>query len=422
MLWNQLFRFRSYVRSSLWIIPFIAIPVELLFTRIVHRLDAWLGWNVLGLSVPGAQAIFQAIVTSTLTFIVFTFSSLLVAIQIAGGQMTPRIIATTLLRDRVVAYTVGLFMFTLLFALSAQDKAATSVHQLVAFLVALLGISCFATFFYLIHYASRLLRPISILRFVAMQGLGVIETMYPDPSIRPDISKPYCQALGAPQRVIPHRDTSDIVLAVNIEQLVAEAERADIIAVFVPRVGDFVGVGEPLFHIYGSTTEIDDDLLRATVAFGSERTIEQDPTFAFRIIIDIALKALSPAINDPTTAVLAVDQLHRLLRLAGARRLRTDEISNTAGAVRVVLRTPNWEDFVNLAFTEIRAYGSSNLQVVRRLRAMIENLIQTLPEHRHKALNEQLKLLEREVERHFHYPEELALARVADSQGLGGHS
>jgi uncharacterized membrane protein len=120
--------------------------------------------------------------------------------------------------------------------------------------------------------------------------------------------------------------------------------------------------------------------------------------------------------------VLAVDQLHRLLRLAGARRLRTDEISNTAGAVRVVLRTPNWEDFVNLAFTEIRAYGSSNLQVVRRLRAMIENLIQTLPEHRHKALNEQLKLLEREVERHFHYPEELALARVADSQGLGGHS
>jgi hypothetical protein len=150
--------------------------------------------------------------------------------------------------------------------------------------------------------------------------------------------------------------------------------------------------------------------------------MEQDPTFAFRIVIDIALKALSPAINDPTTAVLAIDQIHRMLRSVGKRNLRTDEILDASGQLRVIFRTPNWDDFVNLAFSEIRAYGANNLQIVRRMRAMIENLKETLPSHRQDELQNQLGLLEREAKRLFHYPEELALASIPDSQGLGGHS
>jgi uncharacterized membrane protein len=150
--------------------------------------------------------------------------------------------------------------------------------------------------------------------------------------------------------------------------------------------------------------------------------LEQDPTFAYRIIIDIALKALSPAINDPTTAVIAIDQLHRLLRKAGNRNLRTDELPGKSGELRVVLRTPNWEDFVHLAFTETRLCGAQNIQVARRLRAMIENLIETLPTHRHAALQQELALLDRDVEHNFSSPEDRALARVGDSQGLGGTS
>jgi uncharacterized membrane protein len=150
--------------------------------------------------------------------------------------------------------------------------------------------------------------------------------------------------------------------------------------------------------------------------------MEQDPTFAFRIVIDIALKALSPAINDPTTAVLAIDQLHRMLRSVGRRNLRTDEISDASGQLCVIFRTPNWDDFVHLAFSEIRACGANNLQIVRRLRAMIENLKETLPNHRQDELQRQLSLLDCEVKRLFRYPEEIALATVADSQGLGGHS
>jgi uncharacterized membrane protein len=204
--------------------------------------------------------------------------------------------------------------------------------------------------------------------------------------------------------------------------LVAKARRADIVIELVPQVGDFVAVDEPLFYLYGDHGAIVDNQLRTLVAFGMERTMEQDPVFAFRILADIALKALSAAINDPTTAVLALDQLHRLLRVTGKRSLRTEEIVDRSGRVRVILRTPNWEDFVHISFREIRHYGAGSIQIARRLRAAIENLIQTLPEHRHDALRVELTLLDRAIVSTHLFAEDLALARIPDPQGLGGSS
>ena len=372
--------------------------------------------------MTGARALLEAFVTATLSFVVFSFGSLLVAIQVASAQMTPRIIATTLLRNPVVRYTVGLFIFTLMFALSAQNRMDKEVHQLVMLLAILLGISSFAAFFYLIDHASRLLRPISVLANVGFGGLAVIESVYPDQDPGPDTKAAECRKPGPPDRVIRHQGTSAMVLAVNFNLLMAEAERTNGVIEFVPQVGDFVAEEEPLFNLYGGARAADPGTMRAAVAFGSERTMEQDPTFAFRIIADIALKALSPAINDPTTAVIAIDQLHRMLRSVGKRHLRADELNDDSGQLRVIFRTPNWDDFVNLAFSEIRACGSHNLQIVRRLRAMIENLVETLPVRRHAALRQQLSLLDREIERNFRYPEELALARTADAQGLGGRA
>ncbi len=422
MTWNRLYGLKSYVRSSLWLVPFIAIPLEMAAIRIVHWLDGWLGWTFLNFALPEAQAILQAIVTATLSFVVFTFGSLLVAIQVASGQLTPRIIATTLLSDNVVKYTVGLFIFTLLFALSAQARLATNAPQATVFLASVLGMLCFAAFFYLIDYAARLLRPVSILARVANNGLDVIAHVYPTPSLGQEVAANYRSELGPPDRIVFHDGTSEIVLAVNLHALVAAAEQSNGVIEFVPQVGDFVAVDEPLFNLYGGARNIDDRTLRAAVAFGSERTLEQDPTFAFRIVIDIALRALSPAINDPTTAVLAIDQLHRMLRRVGTHNLRTDEIQDSSKQLRVICRTPNWEDFVHLSFSEIRSCGAQNLQIVRRLRAMIENLVQTLPPHRHAALQLELNLLDREITKNFPYAEEQALARIADSQGLGGHS
>ena len=145
--------------------------------------------------------------------------------------------------------------------------------------------------------------------------------------------------------------------------------------------------------------------------------------FAFRILVDIALKALSPAINDPTTAVLALDQVHRLLRVVGNRQLRGEiPFAIKAGQPRVILRTPNWEDFVFIACIEIANCGAGSVQIARRLRAMIENLLDSLPTHRHPALEQQRARLDRMIAVLYPIPEDLALARIPDSQGLGGSS
>ena len=244
--------------------------------------------------------------------------------------MTPRIIATVLLRNNVVRYTVGLFIFTFMVALGTKDRIDDKVHGLPLLAVSCLGIACFAAFLYLIDYASRLLRPIAVLTHVANSGFAVIESVYPEPSSGPGVPE-HRHDLGPADRVILHHGTSGIVLAVDLATLIRAAETSNGVIEFVPQVGDFVAADEPLFRLYGGSHAVNDETLRSAIEFGSERSLEQDPTFAFRIVIDIALKALSPAINDPTTAVLAIDQLHRLLRLVGKRHLRTDEISDASG-------------------------------------------------------------------------------------------
>ncbi len=223
-----------------------------------------------------------------------------------------------------------------------------------------------------------------------------------------------------PRRVVDHRGSSEIVLAVDLASLMVLARRHDGMIEFLPLVGDFVAADEPLFVLHGGAMAIDDHAVRSAVALGPERTLEQDPMFAFRIIVDIALKALSPAINDPTTGVLALDQVHRLLRLVGMRKLRGEVLLDDDGRPRVIFRTPNWEDYVQVACSEIRACGADNLQIARRMRAMLDNLQSTLPEHRRPALETELNLLDWAIQKHFERPEELALARIPDSQGLGG--
>ena len=419
MNWNRSYRLKSYLRSSLWIVPVAAGVVERVFRLIVRALEPHLGWISIDLGIDGAKALTNAVVTLTLSFVVFTFGSLLVAIQVASGQYTPRVIATTLLRDNVIRYTVGLFVFALLFALRTLNHLETAVPQLFLFFVGVLGITCLAAFMFLIDYAARLLRPVSLVKRVGDSGLAVIDSVYPD-KLANSFSDPALQDTGPVKRTILHQGTSAIVLAVNVPQITAEAEKTKGVIELAPQVGDFVGADEPLFLLRGGAEAADDDVLRACVIFGSERTMDQDPLFAFRILVDIAIKALSAAINDPTTAVLAIDQLQRVLRRAGLRNLRTDQRLNKAGVVRMVLRTPDWEDFIHLACTEIRYCGASNIQICRRLRAMLVNLRETLPPERHPALLQQFDLLDRMMVTIYDLPEDLALARVPDPQGLGG--
>ena len=422
MNWKKRYHLASYLRSSLWVVPVAAVVVEQVFAVIVYALDTRLGWKGMEFGLDGAKVVCNAVITLALSFVVFTFGSLLVAIQVASGQYTPRIIATTLLRDNVIRYTVGLFVFALLFAIKALDHLETSVPQLVAFVTGALGFICLAAFLFLIDYAARLLRPVSLVKRVGDGGMAVMKSVYPEMIADVQSAEAPAYDPGPVTRTVLHRGTAGIILAVDVPQLLTEAAKANGVIEFAPQVGDFVGGDEPLFLLHGRAADADDGVLRECVIFGSERTMQQDPLFAFRILVDIAIKALSAAINDPTTAVLAIDQLHQLLRTAGLRRLRIDERLKLHGEVRLIIRTPVWNDFIHLAFAEIRFYGASNVQIARRLRAMIINLANTLPAERHAALRQELDLLDRMLEKLYVLPEDLALARIPDTQGLGASS
>jgi uncharacterized membrane protein len=428
VLWNRQYIIKSYIRSSLWLAPFFAVLAYMVIIRVTYGIGVWLlqagiideTTAFLGLSMAGARSMLETIVTLNLSFLVFTFGSLLVAIQVAGGQYTPRIIATTFLRDNAIRFTVAYFTFTLLFNLRVLSRMGDEmVHQFNTFLASMLGLVSLAVFLYLIDYAARMLRPVSIVNRVGESGIAVIQSVYPE-STTSSCPVDSSGRTASPDRIIVNTGTSGIVLAVDLKGLVTQARHANGMIEFIPQVGDFLAADEPLFRLYGGASAMDDRQLQAAVALGSERTLEQDPTFAFRILVDIAIKALSPAINDPTTAVLAIDQLHRLLRLVGMRHVSLEEICDEAGELRLIFLTPNWEDFVHLACTEIRHCGAGSIQITRRMRSMLENLMHTLPTHRHPELRKQLELLDRAIEGHYAFAEDRALARIPDPQGLGG--
>jgi uncharacterized membrane protein len=188
-------------------------------------------------------------------------------------------------------------------------------------------------------------------------------------------------------------------------------------------VGDFVATGEDLFRLRGAGAgSLKERTLRRCVVLGLEQTLEKDVIFGFRILVEIAIKALSPAINDPTTAVLAVDQLHRLLYEVGRRQLDIALLKDSSGQVRLVYPTPCWGDFVTLAVTEIRLCGSTSPQVMRRLRVMLDHLSQVVPPERSVKLRKEMAILRRTVDRAFADPEDRLFAGAGDLQDFSSRS
>jgi uncharacterized membrane protein len=224
--WGLAYRTKSYLESALWTVPLIAIVLVLVCVPILRRIDHWLGWQFTDIGSPGATALYQTVITFSLSFLVFTFGSLLVAIQVAGGQLTPRIIATMLLRNNVVRYSVGLFVFALVFGVMALNRQGESVSQIIALVAAILGIACIANFLFLIDYAARLLRPVSVVANVGDEGVEVIRDVYPVGSGDVTaLSAPLRETLGAPARLVTHVGKAGIVLAVDLPFAVALARR-----------------------------------------------------------------------------------------------------------------------------------------------------------------------------------------------------
>jgi uncharacterized membrane protein len=213
------------------------------------------------------------------------------------------------------------------------------------------------------------------------------------------------------------------IQAIDMRGLARWARANDSLVVLRHPVGDFVPAGAPLLEVYGPDPGSDAaGRLRAMVALGVERTIEQDPAFAVRIMVDIAIRALSPAVNDPTTAVQVLDHLEDLLRLVGRTDLADRDVDPGDGKSGLVIPVRRWADYLTLGVTEIREYGKSSIQVVRRLRAMLEELADAvLPERREDVLLE-LRRLDEAVAAAWHETVDFDLAGVSDRQGVGGPS
>ena len=185
-------------------------------------------------------------------------------------------------------------------------------------------------------------------------------------------------------------------------------------------VGDTLVEGSALLHVHNSGTPLPEDALRRAIHLKRERTFEQDPKYPIRLLVDIAIKALSPAINDPTTAVQTIDQLEDLLRRLGAAELDAGYAVDESGALRLVFPTPTWEDYLSLAFDEIRHFGSNSVQVMRRMRSALVGLAEALPsQERVETVRNYLEHLDRVIGASPFDVEDKKMARQEDRQGIG---
>jgi uncharacterized membrane protein len=257
-----------------------------------------------------------------------------------------------------------------------------------------------------------------MLIFTGDQGRDVIENLYPPIDTLPSPDSAELPRSPSLQTLLHHGDPR-LVQAANISRLVEIASKFGCIIELMVTVGDAVLDSVPIMRVHGAAGAIPDETLRPAITFGSERTFEQDPKYAIRLLVDIAIKALSPAVNDPTTAVQALDQIEDLLIRLGRRRLEIGAFRDSKNNLRLLMRFPAWEDFLRLAFDEIQFYGATSVQVMRRMKALMNQLISLLPEERRPALRNWQERLQSRIERTYSDTQEKLDASEEDSQGLG---
>jgi uncharacterized membrane protein len=422
MSWLARHRLRRFVKYSFWFYPSLSLLVAWLLARVIvdYVPDVDLRIFQQG-NVEGARTVMGALAASMLTFIVYAVSALLLAVQLASGQITPRLISLTFSRWSIKVSTSAYVFAFCLSMVALGNISSNEPHHLLVLLAVLCDILSIIVFFWFVEEVGTGLRPVAVLQHVFAAGRDAMNSVYEgvfDATAAPSAD----QGSRDPGRVIARNGSSGTFLAFGVRDLVALAAKADCVIELIPQVGDFVSTNDPLARISPPTARISEDAVNTMVAFGPERTMEQDPMFAFRIMVDIGERALSPAINDPTTAVLAIDQIHRLLRYAGYRNIDTGRVYDREGKLRLIFPTPSWDDIVDLACTELRHFGSTSIQVARRTKAMLEHLIDNLPEPRVGALRRELAALEASIARSFVELDDRRRANFGDFQGLGGSS
>ena len=420
MTWARRFRIRESVRGSLWLIPLVgAILGGILGAGLFQHsrvVDAPSYWTY---SPSTASTLLSAIVGATAALTGFVITVTVLVVQIAIGSFSARYMRIWY-RDRLLKLTLAVLVGTLTFSLGLlrriEDDFVPDLGVTFAGGLVVVGILLFLFFF---HRFIQRVRPVAAAALVSRAGKRAFDESLKALAASEVRADPPA-GLGEPSLLVRASEAGSIQAA-DLDGLVRYAREREAQLVLGHAVGDFVPEGAVLVEVHGTQpgSVADAAVLRGLIALGDERTIQQDPAFAIRVMVDIAIRALSPAVNDPTTAVQVLDYLGETLRHVGATpspRVAADE----AREPFVVVRHRRWEDFLALAVTEIREYGAASIQVVRRLRAMLEELRETvLPKHR-AAVEDELRRLDATVVRHWSDSVDLDRASVAGPQGIGG--
>ncbi len=258
-----------------------------------------------------------------------------------------------------------------------------------------------------------------ILAFTGDLGREVIEQMYPAFETPATARLPNEFNESPVTQTVMYMGKPQALQALNVQALLNLSKQIGGHVEVLVSVGDALVEGMSLMRVVAGKFQIGDEKWRAVFDTGLDRTFDQDPKYALRLLVDIAIKALSPAINDPTTAVQALDHIQDHLLRLGRRRLEIGAIKDADGAPSLFIPHPTWDDLLRLALEEIRFCGATSVQVMRRMRALLDDLMEALPVERRAALEHERERLEATTTRAFSDVEEKQEASVADRQGLG---
>jgi uncharacterized membrane protein len=361
--------------------------VQLLYVVVAVALGLVVPRIPIGFTVSSGRVVdsLLSVGVGIVTFIGLVYSLLFLVVQFGSTTFTPRL---NLFRDAPIvwhafAFFTGIlvFAFTAAFSIGKDDQTSGLVP--VVLVVALLA--AVAVFRALQTAAFRSIQLASTLAKVSERGRQVIEDIYPEPEIRP------ATPAGHDVQQVAWTGRSAVLQAIDVPRLVQSAARADVVIELRAASGETIGDGAVIALVHGRTdSRLDREILKA-MTVGPERTFDQDPALALRVLVDIALRALSPAVNDPTTAAQALDGLDTLLRPLAFRDLDVSAADDSEGNTRVLLKLPTWEEYVALAVDEVISMGSDSIQVRTRLERLLEDLVALAPPDRRPALEQRLR-------------------------------
>jgi uncharacterized membrane protein len=345
-----------------------------------------------GFTVPqaGAAQMLFAVGAGLLTFIGVVFSLLFLVVQFGSTTFTPRLnlFHSAPIVWHAFAFYTGVLVFAFVAALSTSgDDRMTGLVPIVTIVLLLVAIALFRS---LQMRAFSSIQLASTLAQVTQRGRQVLDGVYPDKPLPEAGGTGDPPALPDGRRDVIWTAGPGIVQAIDVPRILGAARDADAVVEIVVPIGETVQQHAPVAVVHGTADPSLDAAVLKAIRAGVERTFEQDPALALRVLADIALRALSPAINDPTTAVQVLDSEESLLRMLIRRDLNVREVTGPHGSARVLLPLPDWDDYVALSFDEIIEMGAAHVQVRRRLERLLRDLLALAPASRRAPL--QLRL------------------------------